>query len=687
MTLAIAQSQCVHSVHETGANAVKDPGAKEWHPMRSYEPEDIFGSLAVLSKRHADSCEGRQSAVCDAKRVAWAMTCVPHMDDPEIDMSIFAESVKIQKEMSVTNASKRSLYEELVARGDNDVSMGEMEREFGFKWAIDSGRPQHDDPYYVRPIVSEVEASLCSFLVTLDLVCTSLAGLEANQTSNATTEWMMKARSFATHKLAKVLTSPTGTQEDLLREALEIEQKYEKMAVADYKHDVESAVYGVNCLTYIAASVQVGHNVSSVLQLHYSAARDTCICPPRHLVEALSSVGLSLSVLSASFAQIGSAGTTGASSLPPSWGRAVDMVTEYFSSPVISERFSHACVAAINCMRSDLAQCDSSFGWCGMCVASVDDDCVKTACSYHRTDLVYEIRACPHNSTPTGLAACVLDCTPRALRVVRFVRSLTECVRRGVLKVRVVKANILLASVARFRSERRFEIGRIMDKSLLPLSVRACAPLEEEWFNVESVVASVLASPREPRGSQFSSETSASPFLPACNVVSKTAADGSGVLMALQRDFHIVCAFQRVLPRSGGEVSLKTISTLLTDRGAYFETHSRRSVEQSVAFVVDKCVKKASAMLTDGELNYKRAVAGVPGGGSVDMDFAGAQTIAAFLHKTISKMRAADKAFMTEWHVSRSSKNKAKARAAERITDAVGQTPPPDATHSSGSSS
>lgn len=686
MTLVITEAPRVCSVHSPGANAENNPGANAWHPMQSTK-ENIFGPLSILSKKHADTCEGKRESVCDAKQVAWAMTCVPYMEDPEIDMDLFAASVKIQKEMKAKNASKRSLYEELIARGDNDVRMEELEAEFGFRWAIDSSCPQHDDPYYVRLINAEVEASLSSFLVTLDLVCTSLAGLEANQTSNTTTEWVMKARSFAAHRLGRVMTSATGTREELLQEALEIEDRYEKLAVAAYKRDVESAVYGVNSLTYIAASVQTGGNVSSVLQLHYSAARDTCIAPPRHLVEALASAGLSLSVLSACFAQIGSVGTTGASSLPPSWGRAVDMITEYFSSPVIAERFSHACVAAIVTMRSDLAHGDSSCAWSGICVATTGDARVLTARTYNRTDLVYELRACSHNSTPTGLAACVVDCTPRALRVVRFVRALTECVRQGVLRPRVVKANVLLASVARFRSERRFQLGRIVENSVRPLSLRASAPLDDGWFNVESVVTSVLASPREPRGPQFSSATSASPFVPACKVVEKGATDASGVLLALERDFHIVCSFQRVIPRSGGEIPLKTISGLLTASGAYFEGHSKRSVEQSVAFVVDKCVKRVQPMLTDGEVTYKRATPGTPGGGSVDMDFSGAQTTAAFLHNTISKMRSADKAFMAEWHVSRSSRNKAKSRAAERVTDAVGETAPPAATQASGSGS
>lgn len=627
--------------------------------------------MEELSEKRETATEGRGAAVSDAKQIAWSMTCAPYMNDPEAELAAFSRAVSIKKQMVAVNAQKRSLYEELVARGEDDVCMRDIERDFGFQWSINVGDRRNDDPFFLRSINAEIEASFGCFLTRLDLACASLAGLDADQTSNSAAELLMQARRFAGLRMGKLMTSSVATKEDLLRQAQEIEDKYVKHAVSCQKRVLEDTFAGVNALTCIAASVQDGSNVSSVLQLNYSAARDACVSPPRHLVEALASSGLSLSVLAACFAQIGGAATTGASSLPPSWGRVVDMVVEYFSSSLIAERFSHACVAAINSMRAELALCDASDAWSGIRVAHIRDTCVANVCALPRTDLMCSLQPCQHTSTPIDLFVLATDCTPRALRVVRFVRALTECVRRDVLRPRVVRANLLLASVARFRSEKRFELARILDQTVRPLAQRALVPLREDWFDVESVVASVLAKPSEPRAQSFRSAATTAPF--ACAAPSRpVATDASGVLLALERDFHIVCAFHRVIPLGGGEVALKSISNLLTSRGAYFEGHSKRSVEQAVSFVVDKCVKKATAAAVfDGEVNYTRAIPGCPDGARVVLDFGGACAIVRFLQNTISKMKESDRTFMTEWHASRSSRNKAKSRAAGRVVKAV----------------
>jgi len=507
-----------------------------------------------------------------------------------------------------------------------------------------------------------VKSYIYAFVGTLEMCGASLAGLDSLQSSNSVTDNVMRVRNAAAHELGNVLTRAGCTHEELTNKASEIEMRYVKRTVTAHKSDIECSFHGINSLTCISAAVQMGDDVTCILQTHYSAARDICLCPPRHLVEALSSVGLSLTVLSACFAQIG---WTGASSLPPSWGRAVYMITEYFSSTEVAECFSKACVAARCAMRSELEEDESSEIWSGVCVEEWNSPRIQAMRNSNRSDLVCELRASPHNSTPTGLVIATTNCAPRALRVVRFVRLLAAAVRLRVLKPRVLRANILLASVARSRSERRFQADRIILNCTQSVAERASIEFLPECKQTKANVHSVVVNPARLMCFNIDSSSLTMPLHPSCMVVTTPSVDG-GILLALARDYHIASAFLRCIPRGGGDITLKSISGILTSVGSYFQSSSNRSVEQSVAFVVQKVLTKTKkSSHTDGIIEYRRAGSGSSGGNWVETDITGARALVSCLHSIIYNMRTSDKAFLKEWHVSRSSKNKAKSKAVE----------------------
>ena len=151
------------------------------------------------------------------------------------------------------------------------VSMANCEKQYNFLWALDSSSPHNDDPYFVRRIHHEFEQSLVSFCITLDLTCTSLAGLGSDQTSHSALEDMMRVRSHAANEIYKMMCSSTATNDDVVSKTKKLESLYTSRYVLKYCMEMNEAVAGVRALACIAASAVAGQDMNEAM--HQRAGR------------------------------------------------------------------------------------------------------------------------------------------------------------------------------------------------------------------------------------------------------------------------------------------------------------------------------------------------------------------------------------------------------------------------------
>jgi hypothetical protein len=129
--------------------------------MMDVDSPDIFGSFVTFASRHnLKTQEGKGGALRDAKATAWIMCAVPFMTDNLSDVAQLVELELIKREQCATNESGRTLYYELIAQGQNDVSMDTLESKFGIKWQIDRENHYNTDPHCLRNINDEVKSHI-----------------------------------------------------------------------------------------------------------------------------------------------------------------------------------------------------------------------------------------------------------------------------------------------------------------------------------------------------------------------------------------------------------------------------------------------------------------------------------------------------------------------------------------------
>lgn len=590
----------------------------------------------------------------NAEQIAWLLTRVAYGIN-EQHVQAYCEVAKAEEFMICT----RKLYDDLVHVGDELVNMGDCESEFGFEWKIHPNLQSNDDPFFLRIVEREIDQSIASFVTSIDLACISLAGLEPSQTGQSVVEDVLRIRPRISREICKVMQTPGSTNDDVIATLCRLDEFYSSRAVLKHKDALRSSTAGVLALINVASAVLKGDDMNEVMQINYATARDACLNTPRHLAEQLAISGLSLSVLRGCFSTCNS--SVGASSRAPPWYKLVDIIGEYFCYKVFTARFIRACDVALLEMRKDMAQSDSCDVWDGTTLCSTRE-LRKRGTDFSQTfDSVQAVRSPDHRGGITGLA--IVACNPEsrhALRVVRLLGTLRRCANAGLLNPRQAKGSIILSSVARFQTENKFLLSEISNIKLKPLEDF----LEEQCplFPFE-----VPVSPERHSHSALSKEAHG----PTTDVTGDMRDPEviPHVSMALQRDYNIIKVLQWLLSHGTSDVSLKDIRNTMMSSGGYFEGHSQRSVEQSVLFVVKKCLTLAhETVLVEGVMHYERVVAGgFARAGLVRLDAAGTTSLRNFLSLTLSRMESGDPVYDKEWHKSRSSRNRAGSKAS-RLT-------------------
>ena len=126
------------------------------------------------------------------------------------------------------------------------------------------------------------------------------------------------------------------------------------------------------------------------------------------------------------------------------------------------------------------------------------------------------------------------------------------------------------------------------------------------------------------------------------------------VPIVLERDFEIVRELLAALDAHELWVPIAAVREALCAAAGYFAQSSRRSTEQSVSFVVRKCLKfTREQTLRELKLDYHDD--------ALWLDAAAKQELRNFLLQTLTEMKGATHAFKVRWHVSRSSRARAKS--------------------------
>lgn len=562
---------------------------------------------------------------------------------PEADVAVedTFEALRLRRILSATDECGRTLYELLLEKGDELVNLVDLQGTFSFVFETTCDEFDREvDALYRRPFDHEVRASVVKFITDLDLACLSLPGLHDSQADMCFDE-VRQARACLAYEIHVQLCSSSATNESLLTRVSDVSRRLVERSVQKHQQRLHSLLCAVQGVSKICRAVQNGDDdLSEVVQANWSFVREVCADGTRAFCAALARRGLNLSILQCCACTSSQSSFLGQSMLAPSIGRVVDMLEEFFCNQDVASRFQEACDETVSllCAQKKMG---------GMSPASIALEICKSdaVATVTTTEASFAIRGPAHAAVETGLCMKSVSIEePTGLRVSRLCFVVQELVRRGVLAVNVVKASVLLASVARTRSDLRFKAaklghGDVLRNNPIPATRRA---------------ATVFAAGVTP---QLVSAT-----------VDEFDERVSNVPLSLLRDYHIIYAMQGVVCE--GRSSLTGVAEKLREHGAYCEAQSTRSVQQSVAFVAKKCFAKFEASQTYfGEARLQTESSGSHGTTSIYCDRLGAFMLQKFLTSLRDAMRSGDPVFVKTWHASRSSRNRAKSCAASKQLD------------------
>lgn len=587
----------------------------------------------------------------EMQRLVELMSRVAYCDDPEHEVDAFVESVDIERKLARKGAQGMNLYDWLLQRGDDVVDLRSVKDEFGYDLRLAEGYQMNDDAMYKRLVDAEVERSLQSFFVDLDNTAASLPGLaDGEEETHLVLAEAMRAKNQALYEICAALCDPDCTQEALLEKAVDLRSRLSRRAVMLRIERVKSAIQGVNCLAKLCNCSTSQDEMRCFLQSHFSLLADVCSSPPAFLSSQLRHRGLSLTVLAACISRpLGCC--VGASSIRPSFGRTLDTLECFFASSQRRRDVAECCVSAVNMLRGDVQASPESDRWHGAKLCFQGE--AMSTVSEMGLHSAFKLRGPSHTSVSTGLYVRVVGASSCALRVSRFAHLLVECVRAGVLAVGKLRGSLLLASVARWTTDKRFRAAGLGYFSEIHDSFVQRVPLPPD--------AGAAPAPLLMKASAQEHEVQ--------------------IREDLARDYHIVLATARVVaPRT---VKVSAVKNILTAKGGFHEHSTPASVSSGVCIVIEKCIAKcieahAIAGSARGEMEYIRAVSGCRGGGSFRCDALGAKTLLAYLEQLAGEMREGEEAFVLKWHPSRSCRQRARASAREKAIGASATKRKPD---------
>lgn len=632
-------------------------------------------TLQACSGARGQRGDGHRKAEQDAREACECVSvCVNTMLRGPAPSCGVASANSVGARPTTSGAARyASLYTQLLRANEADVDLHKVAEHFGYHMRMDLDNEANSDPNYVGLVNAEMDRGVASFVASLELTCSSLAGLAPSQTSPLVQDDILRARAHCIHQIVRVLTDPDATQALLVAKVQEIDTRLSVAAVDRYRQETKMAMRGVQALASVASAACMNHEFAATAQNNFACLTEVCARPPRCLVEQLRDEGLNMGVVTACI--IGSRPglhTHGVSGLQPSWGRQLDMLTHYFesNSGVTAERFRSACVATLNVLHVELVRSNTAFEWCGCCLVAADSPQVTAARLAPNVDRVFPMPVPSHTSSPNEYMIVATDGKPEALRVVRFARMLRVAVEAGCLRVGTVRSDILLMAVARARIDverAEWETASFADKQ------RVMERLLNERRAFDAQVPCVVIC----NGAAAATASGAcTPLL--ARAPPKTAT--SGVPLELQRDYHTLQALLRLMPTGRGTVAMPTLSAAMRAKGAYMESYSRHSACSRIGVAVSKAILSAKKHLPCSsndvavgdepcEIVYLTSATGHKAGSEVQLNSAGAAHLAGHLRWILARMETGDVEYLRAWYTSKSARAKAKRHATQQLME------------------
>jgi hypothetical protein len=141
----------------------------------------------------------------------------------------------------------------------------------------------------------------------------------------------------------------------------------------------------------------------------------------------------------------------------------------------------------------------------------------------------------------------------------------------------------------------------------------------------------------------------------------------------LRRDFHIMIAIEKHLPRGAGAVRVAMLTEAVMQPGGFFEEGTtRRSVDQAVHHVMRKCAHQVIKQIgDDAGVKYIKSETPACTIGHLELDACGSARLLLHVRELIACMAAKDKCSRSQWRASRSSRQVA-AAARRGVTEREG---------------
>jgi len=554
----------------------------------------------------------------------------------------YTDAMVLMRKLCRTSARGESLYATLLREGERVVSLKQLELENGMRFAVVpssdavyDARALHDDPNYSRPLFHAICSSLSAFVLQLDALLASLPGLHECDMRTSVAEEVACARQLITQELGRMMVDVNGSQQAMLDRCIELRTVLVERTLAAQRRHAQRCIGSIRCLGRLCAAARKERSVAAVFQTEVAGIRNVCATPPACLTEELRSRGLSLHVLQAAVSQGLFCGTTqGFSMLPPSIGRGVCMLEAYLGTDDVALHFEAACERAVQrlCWHKQIA--DSSPLWHGIavCDAHAAHHASATLGIGSAMPLVGPSHVQPH----TGLYIVATPPRGSALRVVRLAHAIVEVARLGVLPIGVVRADIVLRSVARSRGDLQFRIEQLGYATPVPPDDAPLLPrLVTRATEAHGATRIVLAERAD-----------------ACSLCPESVHQG------LRATYHMLSAMRRV--RCDAHIPLHAVVCLLRAQGGYFSRLAEHGVKCRVAHTARKFValyRRSCAQNTENTLMRYEAARTRRATSCIEFGSSEGRRVNAFLEQKMSRMAAPDAECVHEW-VSKSTRKR-----------------------------
>jgi hypothetical protein len=272
-------------------------------------------------------------------------------------------------------------------------------------------------------------------------------------------------------------------------------------------------------------------------------------------------------------------------------------------------KLHNACIEANAVLREQLSlPADAPF-W-----NQIDVDARELDQVYHGGDDACVIFPPPHNSHNRQICVKRPRCRIGALRVLRFLKAVQLCVEVGFVS-NMISVDYLQTTC---RS--------------LNVSASGTSTHKPEW-------------------------------VPPCT---------SHVPEELKRDFNILVAIEKCIPRGAGELEVCAMTGMIMQKGGFFYGSTKRSVEQAVHHVMRKCAHQILKRLGDEcGIAYVKSDKPQCTIGHLVMDAAGSARMRMRVREIAECICSSSRKVRSEWRASRSSRSVAAAARREQCSAAV----------------